>query len=72
MMTKKFWLTGLLAALMGMMCASCALVESVFADKVVTTIGNVKPEARAEAVPADLGMLPPEVASKMASSGEPP
>ena len=70
MSIKKFWLTGLLAAMMGLMCASCALVESVFADKVVTTIGNVKPEARAEAVPADLGMLPPEVASKMASTGE--
>ena len=40
------------------------------ADKVVTTIGNVRPEARAGAVPADLGMLPPEVASRLADSGE--
>ena len=67
---KKFWLTGLLAAMMGLMCASCALVESVFADKVATPISNVKPEARATAVPADFGMLPPEIASKLASTGE--
>jgi len=70
MMIKKFWLTGLLAMMMGLMCASCALAESLFAVKVVTTIGNVRPEARADAVPADLGMLPPEVAGKMSSSGE--
>ena len=70
MMIKKFWLTGLLAMMMGLMCASCSLVESLFEDKVVTTIGNVRPEARGGAIPADLGTLPPEVAGKLASSGE--
>ena len=70
MMIKKFWLTAFFATVMGLLCTGCALAESLFADKVVTTIGNVTPAGRADAVPADLGMLPPEVVGKMAATGE--
>ncbi|MEK9697765.1 MAG: hypothetical protein VW270_18505, partial [Candidatus Poseidoniales archaeon] len=37
---------------------------------VVTTISNVKEENRQTAVPADLGLLPPKVATKLAETGE--
>jgi len=70
MMYSKFWLTGFFVMVLGILCSGCALAESLFEDKVVTTIGNVTPAGRAEAVPADLGMLPPEVAGKMAATGE--
>jgi hypothetical protein len=42
----------------------------MFADKVVTTISNVKKERRDEAVPADLGALPRDMREKLADSGE--
>ena len=70
MISKKFWIPALLAAVLGMSCASCSLLESVFGDKVVTTISNVKEESRENAVPADLGLLPPKVATKLAETGE--
>jgi hypothetical protein len=70
MISKKFWIPALLAAVLGMSCASCSLLESVFEDKVVTTISNVKEENRQTAVPADLGLLPPKVATKLAETGE--
>ena len=70
MMYNKFWLTGFFVMVLGILCSGCALAESLFEDKVVTTIGNVTPAGRSEAVPADLGMLPPEVAGKMAAKGE--
>ena len=37
MISKKFWIPALLAAVLGMSCASCSLLESVFGDKVITT-----------------------------------
>ena len=70
MISKKFWIPGLLAVVLGLSCASCSVVESMFADKVVTTISNVKEERRDEAVPADLGTLPSDVRQKLADSGE--
>jgi len=70
MMNRKFLVTGLLALMMSMMFASCSVLESLFEDKVVTTISNVREDRRAEAVPADLGMLPPDVAARMAKDGE--
>jgi|SRR6056300_849122 len=69
-MIKKFLIPGLVALMLGLSCASCTLLESMFADKVVTTISNVKPENRADAVPADMGLLPKEVATKLEGSGE--
>jgi len=70
MISKKFWIPALLAAVLGMSCASCSLLESVFGDKVITTISNVKEENKENAVPADLGLLPPKVATKLAETGE--
>ena len=70
MMYNKFWLTGFFVMVLGILCSGCALAESLFEDKVVTTIDNVTPAGRSEAVPADLGMLPPEVAGKLAAKGE--
>ena len=70
MISKKFWIPGLLAVVLGLSCASCSVVESMFADKVVTTISNVKEERRDEAVPADLGLLPEDVAGRLAQTGE--
>lgn len=70
MISKKFWIPALLAAVLGMSCASCSLMESVFEDKVITTISNVKEENKENAVPADLGLLPPKVATKLAETGE--
>ena len=70
MISKKFWIPGLLAVVLGLSCASCSVVESMFADKVVTTISNVKEERRGEAVPADLGTLPSDMRQKLADAGE--
>lgn len=70
MISKKFWIPGLLAVVLGLSCASCSVVESMFADKVVTTISNVKEERRDEAVPADLGTLPSDMRQKLADAGE--
>jgi hypothetical protein len=70
MIGKKFWIPGLLAVMLGLSCASCSVIESMFADKVVTTISNVKEERRDEAVPADLGALPSDMRKKLADSGE--
>lgn len=70
MMNKKFLVTSMLVLMMSMMFASCSVLDSLFADKVVTTISNVREDRRSEAVPADLGMLPPDVAARMAKDGE--
>ena len=70
MISKKFWIPGLLAVVLGLSCASCSVIESMFADKVVTTISNVKEERRDQAVPADLGTLPSDMRQKLAEAGE--
>jgi hypothetical protein len=69
-MIKKFLIPGLIAVMFGLTCASCSVLESMFADKVVTTISNVKEDRRAEAVPADMGLLPADVAGNLSKSGE--
>lgn len=70
MISKKFLIPGLLAVMLGLTCASCSVLESMFEDKVVTVLDNVKEENRETAVPADLGLLPPELADKLSKSGE--
>jgi hypothetical protein len=49
---------------------SCALMHSMFDDKVVTTSDNVKPEAVGQVVPADLGALPEEERKKLKDAGK--
>jgi hypothetical protein len=70
MISKKFLIPGILAVMLGMTCASCSVLESMFADKVVTVFSNVKEDRRDDVVPADLGLLPPDVASDLAKAGE--
>jgi hypothetical protein len=70
MISKKFLIPSILAVMLGMMCASCSVLESMFADKVVTVFSNVKEDRRESVVPADLGLLPPDVASDLAKAGE--
>ena len=70
MISKKFWIPALLAAVLGMSCASCSVIESIFADKVVTLLDNVRMERRDTVVPADLDLLPEDVREKLEKSGK--
>lgn len=62
---NKFLIAGIAALILGISTASCTLMQDLFDDKVVTTIDNVKPEDRANAVPADLGLLPKETRDQL-------
>ena len=66
MISKKFWIPVILLATM---LTSCSLLESMFEDKVVTLINNVKVERRGSAVPADLNLLPESVRETLKEGG---
>lgn len=70
----KFLVTGVVLLFLAFSTASCTLLNDIFADKVVTTIDNVKPEDVATAVPADLNLvqeqLPPDVLKRLQDEGK--
>lgn len=66
MISKKFWVPVILLATM---LTSCSLLESLFQDKVVTLINNVRMERRDAAVPADLNLLPESVRETLEEGG---
>ena len=71
---NKFLVTGVVLLFLALSTASCTLLNDIFADKVVTTIDNVKPEDVATAVPADLNLvqeqLPPDVLKRLQDEGK--
>lgn len=66
MISKKFWIP---VILMATLLSSCSLLESLFEDKVVTLISNVRMERRDTAVPADLNLLPESVRETLKEGG---
>lgn len=71
---NKFLVTGVVLLFLALSTASCTLLNDIFADKVVTTIDNVKPEDAATAVPVDLNLvqeqLPPDVLKRLQDEGK--
>ena len=56
MISKKI-IGGLMILILALSMQSCAFLEGLFKDTVVTTIDNVKPDQRHTIVPADFGLL---------------
>ena len=61
---------GLALVLVLFTATSCALLESMFVDKQITTRDNVTQEGQLHAVPADLNLIPPEVRAKFEKEGK--
>ena len=71
-MNKKHFTAGILALFLVFSTASCAFLEGLFQDTVVTTIDNVKPDQRHTIVPADFGLLDEATREKFRKSGKTP
>ena len=71
MISKKF-IVGLMVLTLAFSMQSCAFLEGLFQDTVVTTIDNVKPDQRHTIVPADFGLLDEATREKFKKSGKTP
>ena len=69
---NKHFLVGLTALVLIFSTAGCGLIQSMVEDKVLTTVENVKPEDKENAVPADLNLLtlPEGVREQIKESGK--
>tara|TARA_R110001583_G_scaffold24788_4_gene90348 strand:- start:135 stop:677 length:543 start_codon:yes stop_codon:yes gene_type:complete len=71
MISKKI-IGGLMILILALSMQSCAFLEGLFKDTVVTTIDNVKPDQRHTIVPADFGLLDEGTREKFRKSGKTP
>lgn len=70
---SRYMVMGLLGLFLVLSTASCTFIESMFADKVVTTLDNVKPEYHSVAAQAPVeGIIPAETLEKMKAAGKIP
>ena len=69
---NKYLLIGIVSLFLVLSTASCSLLHSVFDDKVVTTVDNVKPETPVEhiAVAPTEGLIPADKQKKLEESGK--
>ena len=69
---NKYLLVGVISLFLMLSTASCGLMHSVFDDKVVTTVDNVKPEVPREqiAVAPTEGIIPAEKQKQLKDSGK--
>jgi len=72
MIKQRKFIYGFMAVVLTLSLASCALMESMFDDKMVTTTGNVTPAGLERVIPADLGAvdIPEEVRKRLEESGQ--
>jgi len=71
MISKKF-IGGLMVLTLALSMQSCAFLEGLLQDTVVTTIDNVKPDQRHTIVLADFGLLDEATREKFKQSGKTP
>jgi hypothetical protein len=70
---SRYLIGGILGLFLILSAASCTFIESMFADKLVTTLDNVKPEYHSVAVQAPVeGIVPKETLEKLKAEGKIP
>lgn len=69
-MKDKKLLTGFALAFILITTASCAMMQGLFEDKVVTTLDNVTVEGKAHVIPADLNLIPKDVRNQFEEAGK--
>lgn len=70
MKLKKFVTAGVLALALGISTVSCAMMQDLFDDKVVTTRDNVTLEGQPHTIPADLNLIPVDVRKQFEEAGK--
>lgn len=67
---RRKLLNGAAILLVLTMATSCAFFNSLFEDKVVTTLDNVTPEGQEHTVPLDLNLIPIEIRERFEAAGK--